>query len=103
MGSHLRCKIDDGNECEQVTEKVDKVRDEIEIVVENDGVKRGFFGNKFINVFRQVENNNDKDQQGDRIKKRTQEFLNNIKIDGFHRQLSSLYAVNVEKLSEPLG
>jgi hypothetical protein len=85
VGCHLRGEIDYGDKCEKVTEQVDEIRNKIKIVIEDDGMKRCMFGNKFINVFRQVKNNDDQDQQGDRIEKSTQEFFNDIVIDGFHR------------------
>jgi hypothetical protein len=47
-------------------------------------MKRSMLGYEFIDIFRQVENNDYQDQQGDGIKKSTQEFFNNIVIDGFH-------------------
>jgi hypothetical protein len=37
----VRGEIDNRNKGEQVTEEVDKIRDEIEVIVKNDGIKRG--------------------------------------------------------------
>lgn len=81
----MRGEINDRDKSEQVAEKIDEIREEIKIIIEDDGIKRGLLGNEFINVFRQVENNDYHDQQGNRIEKCTQEFFNDIIIDGFHR------------------
>jgi hypothetical protein len=48
----LRGEINDRDKSEQVTEKIDEIREEIKIIIEDDGIKRGLLGNKFINVFR---------------------------------------------------
>jgi len=82
FGGHLRSEINHGNKCEQVTEKVDKIGDEIQVIIKNDGIERGFFGNEFIDIFGKVENNYDHDQQRNSIKKCPQEFLYDIEIDG---------------------
>ena len=81
----MRCEIYYRDKSEKVTEQVDEIWDEIKIVIENDGMKRRLLGYEFVNVLRQVENNDYQDQQGDGIEKCTQEFFNNIVIDGFHR------------------
>jgi hypothetical protein len=91
------------NKCEKITEKVDEIGDEIEVIIEYDCVERGLFGDELIDVFGKVENDDDHDQQRNGIEKGTQEFFNDIVIDRFHWYFSGYYAVKVEKLSEPLG
>jgi hypothetical protein len=58
MGS----EVNNGNEGEEVTEKIDEIGDEIKIVIENNGIQRCLLGNKFINIFRKIENDDDHDQ-----------------------------------------
>jgi hypothetical protein len=99
MGS----EINDRDKGEQVTEKIDEIRKKIKVIIENDSFEGGLLGNEFIDIFRQVENNDNQDQQGNRIEKCTQELFNDIVIDGFHRYFSSIYAIKIEKLSEPPG
>jgi hypothetical protein len=82
------CKINDRNEREEVTEEIYKIRYEIQVIIENDGLERGFLGDELVDIFRKVENNDDHDQQRNGIEKRTQEFFNDIVIDGPHGYFS---------------
>ena len=69
MRCHFRCKIDDRYKSEQGAEKVDKVWDKIQVIVENYFVERSLAADKVINVFRNIENNNNYNYQRDRKKK----------------------------------
>jgi hypothetical protein len=99
---HVGCEIDDRYKCEKIAEQVNKVRDKIQIVIKNDGIQGRIFGDEFVDVFGKVENDDDHDQQRNGIKKSTQELFYDIVIDRFHGYFVRIYAVKVEKLSEPL-
>jgi len=69
MGSHFGGEINDRDKGEQRAEKVDKIRDEIKVIIKNNFVERGLAGDQVINVFGDVKNYYNYDYQRNRKKK----------------------------------
>ena len=78
IGSHLGRKEDHRYEYEHRTEHIHEVRDEVQVVVKDDGLERSFLLNKVINPLADVEDDDDADNQKQRHKERAYEFTDYI-------------------------
>ena len=77
---HLRSKEDYRNEHEQRTEHVHEVRNEIQIIVENDLFQRSFLRYEVIDLLTDIEDDNDTDDKEQRDKEGRYEFLDNVNV-----------------------
>jgi hypothetical protein len=51
MACHVGGEVNYGDKSEEIAEKIDKIRDKIEVIVKNNGFKRSLFRNEFVNIF----------------------------------------------------
>ena len=77
-------KEDDRNEDEQRAEHVHVVRKEGQVVLEDDLLERNLVLKEIVHFLREVEDDRDRQNQHDREKERTQEFLYYVPIEAFH-------------------
>ena len=63
VGGHLRRKEDDRNEHEQRTEHVHEVWDEVDVIVEDDGLQRRLLAHEIVDLLADVEDDHDADDQ----------------------------------------
>ena len=89
---HLRREENHRNEHEQRREHVHEIRNEIHIIIENDGLERSFLRDKVVNFLADVENDDDADNEHYRYKEGQYELLEYIDIQflwsqrKFHRR-----------------
>ena len=89
---HLRREENHRNEHEQRREHVHEIRNEIHIIIENDGLERSFLRDKVVNFLTDVENDDDADNEHYRDKEGQYELLEYIDIQflwsqrKFHRR-----------------
>ena len=76
----LRGEEDDGNEDEQRAEQVGEVGDEVQVVVEDDGVPRGIVRHEAVLPLVEVEHHGDGDNQGNGKHVGAQEFLDDVPV-----------------------
>jgi hypothetical protein len=77
---HARCEIDDGNETEKRAEKICEVWNEIEIVIANDGAKRGAGADEVFHFFRKIEHDHDEHDEHNRKCERSEELSRDVQI-----------------------
>ena len=78
--SHLGCEEDDRNEHEQRTEHVHEVWYEIDIIVEDDSLKRSLLGNEIVDLLTDVEDDDDADYKKQRHEEGAYELLRDITV-----------------------
>ena len=78
ISRHLRGEENHRYEHEHRTEHVHEIRDEVQIVVEDDGPERSFLLDKVVNLLTDVKDDDDADDQKQRHKERAYEFADNI-------------------------
>lgn len=80
---HLGGEVDDRNKDKKRTEEVGKVRNEVEVILKDNVFGGDVFRNEFVEVFRDVEDRGDADDQGNGIEEGSEELPGDIKVDGF--------------------
>ncbi len=60
------------------------MRNEVEVVIKNDGLCWCFLFNELINIFREVKNNGNGNDERNRKEKSSQELFDDIEINFFH-------------------
>jgi hypothetical protein len=85
IGGQLCSEIDHRDEREEVAEQVYEIWDEVDVVIKNDPFQRGPLFEELIDVFGNVEDDHDEDQQEDGEKKGAQELLDDIQVNFLHR------------------
>lgn len=63
-----------------MTEKIDEIWNEIDVVVENDFVQRHIVCDKVFNFFRDIENNNYANDQKNGKEERSEKFPQNVTV-----------------------
>ena len=79
----LRREENHGNEYEQRTEEVRVIRNEVQVIVEDDGTDRRLVVDEVVNVFIDVEHHGDGDNQGDGKKVGAQELHDDVPVQPF--------------------
>ena len=75
---HLRCEENHSDEYEQGAEHIHEVRDEIEVIVEDDGFQRGFLAHEVIDFLAYVENDDYADDQNQGYEESRDELLDYV-------------------------
>ena len=73
-------EIDDGDEDEQRTEHIHIIRDERQVIIEDDLAERYLMLEEIIHLLRQIKDDGNRQNEHDRKEERAQEFLDNIPI-----------------------
>jgi hypothetical protein len=84
VGCHFGCEKNNRDKREQIYKKVDKVRDEVEVIPKDYFIDGRLGLEKVVDLLRQVENNYNDDKKANGVKKCTQEFADDIIIDLLH-------------------
>ena len=87
VARQLGCKENDRDEDEQAAEHIHVIRDEGEIVVQDDLAQRNLVLKEIIHLLRQVENDCNREDEHDGKKERAQKLLDNIEIETLHANL----------------
>ena len=78
----------DGNEDEQRTEHIHVERQEGQVIVVNDLVKRHLVLEEIVHFLRQVKHDRNRKNEHDREEERAQKLLNYVPIQTFHIYIS---------------
>ena len=70
----------DGNEHEQRAEQVGKIGDEVQVIVEDDGIPGSVVRHELVLLLVEVENDRNRDDQCDGENVRSQEFLDDVHV-----------------------
>jgi hypothetical protein len=81
VGRHFGGEKYDRNKGEKITEKVDKIGYEIEVIRKNDFLQRRFFFDEIINLLRNIEYNDNDYQQRYGKEKGPKKLFNDIYVD----------------------
>ena len=74
----------DRNEDEQAAEHIHVIRDEGEIIVQDNLAQRNLVLKEIVHLLRQVENDCNREDEHDGKKERAQKLLDNIEVQAFH-------------------
>jgi hypothetical protein len=80
MSCHFRSEENDGDEDEEIYEKVNKIRYERHIIMERHFSEACFVFYEAVDVLRDVEHHDDENQQTDREEKRSDIFLEYVPV-----------------------
>ena len=87
IARQFRGEENDGNEDEQRTEHIHVIRNEGQVIIEDDLFERYLALEEIVHLLRQVKDDGDRQNEHDREKERTQEFLYYVPIEAFHAEL----------------
>ena len=77
---HLAREIDHRDEDEQGTEHVHVIRNERQVIIQDDLLQRHLVLEEIVHLLRQVKHDGDRKNEHDRKEERAQKFLNNIVV-----------------------
>ena len=77
-------EIDDGDEDEQRAEHIHVIRDQGQIVVEDDFLQRHLIFKEIVHLLREIEYDGYRQNEHDREEERAQEFFDNIVVKPYH-------------------
>ena len=80
VGCHLGSKEDHRNEHEQRTEHVYEVRNEIHVIVKDDGLERSLLRHEVIDLLTDIEDDDDADDEQQRHKEGSHELLYYVQV-----------------------
>jgi hypothetical protein len=84
VGGHPGGEKNNGNKGQKVAEEVDEVRDKVEIVIEYDRVERCIPLQEVIDLFGDIKDDHDENEEEQGKEECSQKFLNDIEIDRLH-------------------
>lgn len=90
IGGHACCEVDHRDEHEQRREQVGEVGDEVEVVVEYDLAERRLALDEVVDLFRDIENDRDQNDQCQGEEERPQELADDIAVEDFQEGGSDL-------------
>jgi hypothetical protein len=91
--SHLGSEKDHRNKGKKIDEQVNEVRNKVQIVVEHNGPKRRLVPDKTVQIFRNIKDDHNDDQQSNGIKKCAQELFDNIDIQDLHLRITIILSL----------
>ena len=83
MVGQLRCKEDNRNEGEQRTEQIRIIGNEVQVVIENDGLQRYIGTEEFVDFLIDVEHDSNGNDQQNRKHIGPEELLDDVSVDPF--------------------
>ena len=83
MVGQLRCEEDNRNEGEQRTEQIRIIGNEVQVVIENDGLQRHIGTEEFVDFLIDVEHDSNGNDQQNRKHVGPEELLDDVSVDPF--------------------